>query len=34
MHEIKKTLEFFGLDQEDQSNQKRLRDLENGITSI
>ena len=31
IHEIKKTLEFFGLDQEDQSNQKRLRDLENGL---
>ena len=30
IHEIKKTLEFFGLDQEDESNQKRLRDLENG----
>ena len=30
IHEIKKTLEFFGLDREDESNQKRLRDLENG----
>lgn len=30
IHEIKKTLEFFGLDKEDESNQKRLRDLENG----
>ncbi len=30
IHEIKKTLEFFGLDQEDEGNQKRLRDLENG----
>jgi len=28
--EIKKTLEFFGIDKEDESNQKRLRDLENG----
>jgi len=28
--EIKKTLEFFGVDKEDESNQKRLRDLENG----
>lgn len=28
--EIKKTLEFFGLDPEDENNQKRLRDLENG----
>ncbi|MGF2942941.1 ATP-binding protein [Enterococcus xiangfangensis] len=30
IHEIQKTLEFFGLDKEDESNQKRLRDLENG----
>ena len=30
MNEIKKTLEFFGLDSEDENNQKRLRDLENG----
>ncbi|MFR5360812.1 MAG: ATP-binding protein, partial [Butyricicoccus sp.] len=30
MNEIKKTLEFFGLDSEDESNQKRLRNLENG----
>mgnify|MGYP000743962594 CR=1 FL=1 len=30
IHEIKKILEFFGLDREDESNQKRLRDLENG----
>lgn len=30
MNEIKKTLEFFGLDSEDESNQKRLRSLENG----
>ena len=30
MVEIKKTLEFFGLDPEDESNQKRLRNLENG----
>ena len=28
--EIKNTLEFFGLDAEDESNQKRLRELENG----
>ena len=28
--EIKKTLEFFGIDKEDENNQKRLRDLENG----
>lgn len=28
--EIKQTLEFFGIDKEDESNQKRLRDLENG----
>ena len=28
--EIKKTLEFFGLDPEDEGNQKRLRGLENG----
>lgn len=28
--EIKKTLAFFGLDPEDESNQKRLRGLENG----
>lgn len=28
--EIKKTLEFFGIDKEDEGNQKRLRDLENG----
>lgn len=30
IHEIKKTLEFFGVDKEDEQNQKRLRDLENG----
>ena len=29
-NEIKQTLEFFGLDIEDENNQKRLRDLENG----
>ena len=29
-NEIKQTLEFFGLDSEDENNQKRLRDLENG----
>ena len=28
--EIKQTLEFFGIDKEDEHNQKRLRDLENG----
>lgn len=28
--EIKKTLSFFGIDPEDEGNQKRLRDLENG----
>ncbi|MCP8382344.1 ATP-binding protein [Clostridioides difficile] len=30
INEIKQTLEFFGLDTEDENNQKRLRDLENG----
>ena len=30
MNEIKKTLSFFGVDAEDENNQKRLRDLENG----
>ena len=30
IEEIKQTLEFFGLDKEDENNQKRLRDLENG----
>ena len=30
INEIKQTLEFFGLDKEDETNQKRLRDLENG----
>ncbi|SBO17634.1 conjugal transfer ATPase TcpF [Carnobacterium divergens] len=30
INEIKKTLEFFGVDKEDEGNQKRLRDLENG----
>lgn len=29
-NEIKRTLEFFGVDKEDENNQKRLRDLENG----
>ena len=29
-NEIKQTLEFFGLDPEDENNQKRLRELENG----
>ena len=28
--EIKQTLEFFGIDNDDENNQKRLRDLENG----
>ncbi|HBZ09293.1 MAG TPA: ATP/GTP-binding protein [Bacillus bacterium] len=30
MTEIKKTLQFFGVDSEDESNQRRLRELENG----
>lgn len=30
MTEIKKTLSFFGVDAEDESNQRRLRELENG----
>lgn len=30
INEIKNTLEFFGLDKEDEGNQKRLRDLGNG----
>lgn len=30
LNEIKSTLEFFGLDPEDEGNQQRLRDLENG----
>ncbi|HFJ5518479.1 TPA: ATP-binding protein [Enterococcus faecium] len=30
IHEIKKILEFFGVDQEDEDNQQRLRELENG----
>ena len=30
INEIQKTLEFFGVDKEDENNQKRLRDLENG----
>lgn len=30
IHEIKKTLEFFGVNKEDENNQQRLRDLENG----
>lgn len=30
INEIKKTLEFFGVDKEDENNQKRLRELENG----
>ena len=28
--EVKQTLEFFGIDKDDENNQKRLRDLENG----
>ncbi|WP_447515569.1 conjugal transfer ATPase TcpF [Clostridioides difficile] len=28
--EIKQTLEFFGIDKDDENNQKRLRDLDNG----
>ena len=28
--EIRQTLEFFGIDKDDENNQKRLRDLENG----
>ena len=30
VNEIKQTLEFFGIDKDDENNQKRLRDLENG----
>ncbi|EKB5511869.1 ATP-binding protein [Listeria monocytogenes] len=30
IHEIKKILEFFGVDKEDEDNQQRLRELENG----
>ncbi|WP_060206762.1 ATP-binding protein [Sporosarcina koreensis] len=30
INEIKKTLEFFGVDKEDEGNQRRLRELENG----
>lgn len=30
INEIKQTLEFFGIDKDDESNQKRFRDLENG----
>ena len=30
IEEIKQTLEFFGIDKDDENNQKRLRDLENG----
>ncbi|MDN9333065.1 ATP-binding protein [Clostridioides difficile] len=30
INEIKRTLEFFGVDKEDENNQKRLRGLENG----
>ena len=30
INEIKPTLEFFGIDKDDENNQKRLRDLENG----
>ena len=30
INEIKQTLEFFGIDKDDENNHKRLRDLENG----
>ena len=30
INEIKQTLEFFGINKDDENNQKRLRDLENG----
>lgn len=30
IQEIRKTLEFFGIDKNDEENQKRLRNLENG----
>ena len=30
INEIKQTLEFFGIDKDEENNQKRLRDLENG----
>lgn len=30
INEIKQTLEFFGIDKDDENNQKRIRDLENG----
>ncbi|HAQ7331512.1 TPA: ATP-binding protein [Enterococcus faecium] len=30
INEIRQTLEFFGIDKDDENNQKRLRDLENG----
>ena len=30
INEIKQTLEFFGIDKDNENNQKRLRDLENG----
>ena len=30
INEIKQTLEFFGIDKDDENNQKRLHDLENG----
>ncbi len=30
INEIKQTLEFFGIDKDDENNQKRFRDLENG----
>ena len=30
INDIKQTLEFFGIDKDDENNQKRLRDLENG----
>ena len=30
INEIKQTLEFFGIDKDNENNQTRLRDLENG----
>ena len=34
INEIKQTLVFFGIDKDDENNQKRLRDLENGQCSL
>ena len=31
INELKQTLEFFGIDKDDENNQKRLRDLEKGV---